>query len=1200
MAKQNVNRECLVQCEHCGTANTAIWKNGLFKHWSVDRCTKCNEKLEVKKNMETVLCPHCGKLVEKTPQNLCLACGKLIYQEGKVFRAVCQNCGMTNLIPFDHEGQVTCVVCGSEQLVRMPDPRPLPAQYIKLKDQKAMLDEHLIVYKHPLNSFPAGSRIQVNQGTWGLVLQNGACRQYPYSPDSYPLNTSDDSQEKKMADIANGKEAILDTEVFCVLKTLPEIRWGGYAQVNVPADANVKALVQNSGETRDYTIKANGTIVWEIVDAKAFMNRFGFMEIKGEEGVLKIDPRAGSEDGELIRETRDQICDALKTVAQNMIGLEDLDPIKLPYKQAEIEKQMNIELDRTMDKIGLVVSSFRIKEYKVEETDADWHELVTRTVQKDFKWETKDVRLFPGNDKRVYADYTFGGSARLKIADEKTVYGLSEVKNADNAQKLESFFITKLNEAILACAAPAAQNVLTEEHINIQELYLHTKSLEEAIQAKIQSRLSIYGLEVEALYLDQPSLRESDALKREGDMDERKKKLIRYAEKTINWEVKPFDIHMKNDKGFKASVCYSGNCTFKVVDQDRFFAQSEIDGYLHSDPFVDEKTVNNYYVERINSHFAEKLCNVTQKMINAYNWDIRELAQYTEELKAPVTDTLNDLIINWGLRTESVYLHKTNVTPFPELQSLGDLEKGSAVSQIKVEEYDLENKTGTRMLQSDLEHAGIQDDLLTGAYIRGKENIMKRGDADEKEEDKDAERAVNGIRRDGMIADAVHQSKLKGADNQVERDVHDISGKIRVDEEERRREELKKKYEFEQDRREKEQERILEQIKQQTKMDDMKFKETLNGILHSIDASDLDWKRKLAEYYRLSRQLDAQEVQDVRRLAAETDADILRIRGKASNDVSSMTTNTQYDAGIKGVQLNEAQALLQETISRYAEERGERIAAANYARQAQTAAVNFQQNLDQRKQIAEERMAFLKEQQTDLQREREYHLRMADMQKEIDKLRYELDAEKHKIREEAGLGKAQSANEARAKEAEYKYKYLEEKEAENRTRENDMMNRAESLFRYVQSIQDGMESARQTMKMHMDDNETSVRKAYAEAEKTRASGMNELQWAEIIRKLDELEKDITKKDGSANNAGLSYTSDGYEKLLKKIRKVLDEIGQNRKEIEEIRGNLVLVPPANTSGRIVRPQICWRCGNRVQDGDKFCGNCGARLYSKYNY
>lgn len=1176
MANKNMNGECLVQCKSCGTINTAVWGGFFKKQWNVKNCTKCNKRVDIS-NMETVICPHCGKLVEKTHQNLCLACGKLLYQDAKVFRVTCKNCGITNLIPFDHDGKVNCMVCGEpfddKQLQPTVDPTAFQAQYIKLKDQQAMLREDLIIYKHPLNRFPAGSRIQVNQGTWGLVLQNGAYRQYPCSPDSYPLNTTDESQEQKLALAAEGKDVILDTEIYCVLKTLPEIKWGTPEPIQI--------LIQNGEETRDYNITANGSVVLEINDAKAFVDRFGFMERKGKGDILKSDPEPGSEDGELIREVRNQISDALKTVAQNMIGLEELEPAKLSYKQAEIEKQMYVELDRIMIKTGLIVNLFRINNFHVQEKEADRHELIDRTVQRDFSWETRDVRLFPGSDKRVYADYTFSGSARLKIANEKTLYDLSEVRMADNALKLENFFVTKLNDAIVACAAPSAQSVLDEKHINIQDLYRHTKSLSEELKASVQSRLSIYGLALEALYLDQPSYRESDALKREGDMDERRKKLIRYAEEIINWDVKPFDIHMKNDKGLKASVHYSGNCTFKVTDQNKFFAQSEIDGYLHSDSFVEEKTVNDYYAMRINSHFSEKLCNITQKMIDVNDWDIRELAQYTEELKMPVMDTLNDLSGNWGLQVESVYLHETNIILSPVLQSLGNLEKEAVASRIKVEENDLENKTETKMMQSDLENAGIQDDLRTGAYIHHKENETRRGDVDEKEKDIDARRTVNDIHRDGMIADAVHQSKMKAADNQTETSVHTISGQILIDQELNRREILKKNYGYELERKEKEHEKILEQIKQQAQIDDLKFQETLNGIMHSIADSNLEWQKKLDEYARLSRQLGVQDIQDARKLAAETDADIMRIQGQAKADNVAIESNSQYDAGIKGVQLNTAQAQLQETINRYAEDREERIAAADYARQERAVALVFQQELERRREIAEEQMAALQEKQADVQREREFNLRMVEMGKEIEKLRLELDAEKHKVQETAGLGKVQSESEARAREAEYKYRA--EKEAQNQAREDEIMNRAEALFRYVQNLQAGIESANRYMKMHADDNETSVRMAYAEVEKNRASGMNELQWSEIVRKLDELEKEIAGKKSS--NAEVKFNKDEYDKLLRKVRKVLDEVGENRKILDQL---------SKGDKTILNSRICLNCGHMIPRGNLYCGHCGADI------
>lgn len=1188
MANQIENRECLVQCKHCGTVNTAIWKNKIFKHWSVKSCNKCNQKLEVNK-METVLCPHCGKLVEKTPQNLCLSCGKLIYREEEVFRAVCDNCGITNLIPFAHDEKVTCLICGhpfrSEQLKPAVDPSALQSQYIKLKDQRMLLDEDLIVYKHPMNSFPAGSRIQVNEGTWALVLQNGACHECAYRPESYSLFTSDEKMEKKLAAAATGENVVLDTQIFCGLKTLPEIGWG------TPG----RNLIQNSEGTKDYRIVANGSIVWSVTDAKAFMKRFGFIQLYGRKGILQND---AEKDGELIKDTRIAVSDALSIVCRNIIGLDNLDPLKLIYKQTDIEKQVTEELDRIMNnETGLSVSSFRIKDYRIEEQkdgpasrEAAWHELIARAVERDYIWSTKDVRLYQNTNKKLYADYTFNGSARLKIADEKKLVGLSEIKelydnfgnNANSSISIAAWFSDKLNEAVNSCAAPAVQKMIDDDQINIQELYMHTTELAQNLKTQIQSRLSAYGLETEAFYLNKPSFEQSDDLKREDGMEERRKMLIRYAEKTIDWEVRPFEIHMKNDKALNAKVSYSGNCTLKVTDPDRFYNQSEIDGYLHTDPFVDEKTVKCYYAGRISSHFAAKLSNITQDMIDEKNWDIRELARYTEELKKPVIDTLNDLISDWGMRVESMYLHNTSVSQSRTLENLSSLETHRTENDIEVSKNKIDNRTETEILQSDVENAGILDDILTSAYIHATDNEIKRDDADEKEKDKETEQTLNEIRRGGLIGDAEHRSRIKGVDNRTEMDVHTISGQIQVEEEQRRKDDLKKEHDLALTRREEEHKRAIQQICQQAGLDFAKFQETLNGIMHSIDASNLDWRKKLDEYNRLSYQLGVKDVQDARRTVAETDAEIMRTRGKANADVDSMTTNAEYERGIKGIQLGTAEAQLQETIDRYAEERGERIAAADYARKERAAVLSFQQDLEARKAIAEEQMAFLKEKLADAQRERDYDLRIADMKTEIEKLRLQLDAEKHKVQEEAGLGKVQSESEARVKEAEAKIE-AEKRAAEN-ARDDDMMNRAEALFRYVQEIQNGMDCTRFYMKMHADDNETSVRKEYAEVEKAKASGINEHQWMEIIRKLDELEKDAIKRDYS--NVRIRDNEE-YGRLLTKIRKALAGIDENRKSIDAIRDRL-----DKTQGN--RTTTCWACRGLVQNGDRFCSNCGTRL------
>ena len=622
MARQENNSEFLITCEHCGAVNKAIWTKPYIgkKHWEINRCEICKQKIDIKKK-QAVLCPHCNTLVEMNRKNLCLnpKCGKPIYREEEAFPVECSQCGVSNMIPLKHAEDVYCYICG-EKFPKNKLNSLLVPKIIKLKDQDTMLKEDLIVWKLPQNQFAANSRLQVSEGTWALMLRNGVCQE-PCSPGSYLLEET--NLKDKLNAAEKGEDMILNTEIFCVLEKLPELNWDTeifcvlekLPELNWGTPGRPGVLIQNNDGTRDYRIMANGTLSWKIADPKAFVSHFGFMELKGKEGLLKINPEPMSEDAELVRDTRNAVCDALKKVSRNLVGLENLDPLKLPYKQMDIEKQMYAELDRIMDRIGLIVHSLRLKEYSVQEeknSGTELRDLITRIAQKDYHWNTKGVRLYPGTNKTIFADYDFTGDARLKIADKDTFFSVSEIQSLTDTsvpitdslqQQMEQFFSTKLDEAVSASVTSAAQGIVTDNHINVQDLYLHTTELAESIREQIHNRLSSLGLDVETLHLDLPTFTESDALKREEEMESRKKALIRYAEKPIHWDAKPIDVHMKDKKALKASVQYSGDCTFKVTDPDRFFGRSEFAGYLNTDPFVSEKAVNDYLSRQIVSHF---------------------------------------------------------------------------------------------------------------------------------------------------------------------------------------------------------------------------------------------------------------------------------------------------------------------------------------------------------------------------------------------------------------------------------------------------------------------------------------------------------------------------------------------------------------------------------------------------------------------
>lgn len=1216
MAKRIYNGECLIRCEYCGAVNTAVWKNTMgYKRWTIKNCTKCNRKLAARR-METVLCPHCGKLGQKDDNNLCLNCGKLVYREDEVFAAECANCGVVNMIPRNHDQEVFCEVCGekipADQLKSDITVDNLPAQNIRLKDQQAMLKEDLVMWKHPLHQFSVKSRLQVSEGTWALLLQNGVC-QYPYGPGSYLLEETDMGKQAKLDAAADGEDVILNTDIYCVIRTLPGIKWG------TGANRVVVQYVDDKKETRDYQILANGELIWNITDPKAFAERFGFRDQL--HGTKELVISSDASDSELVKDTRKAIHDALTNGARILAGQENLDPMKLEYHQQELEKQLKIELDRIMDAYGLACGVLKINNLEVKEIvdsavtlETKRRETIRKAARKDYRWDIDDVKLFPGASQKAYAAFRFSGSARLRIEDEERFFEAPEIQALpDNPGAAEGYFRDVIHEALRARIAPAAQTLVAGNKVAVSAVYLHTIPLADDLKRQVLDRLSVLGLGVESLHIDPPVYTESAELKRANEIDERKQNLIRYAESVIKWAIPSVSIHMPvtdqmpaNDqvrnRGLTAQVTFSGDSRLKVADEDRFFRDSRIQGFLNAEPPADEKTVNSYYEEMLRNHFEAKLAGVTQNMINRYGWDIRELPSYTEQLKTPAVDTLNTLISDWGMRAESTYVRIDRINMSEALRRLSETESDGAAVMVDADARRVRNETRVNELESDVETEKKQDDIITDSYVHHAENKMDKMDADDKVKDKLADHAVNDINRNSRIKDATHRDNIRDIENNAEKQVKTVEGAAKVDEANDNRiaqgtertytaEDRKQQHELglartaedaihQMERAEEEHERILEDIRHKTDLDEAQFAKELAGIMHQIDESNLDWRKKLEEYNRMAGQLGVKDAQDARRAVAETDAEIKLLQGKANADVQALQTAANYESGMKNVQLNTAQASLMETIDRYAEDRNERIQAANFARNERMMILGFQQNLEDRKQKADEALTTLKEQHAEAQREREYLARMNEMRAEIDKQKIEMETEKTRIREEAGLGKAQSANEARAKEAEYKY--LAEKETERQNRDNDLMDRAEALFRYVQDIQKAMDTARMDLQRHSDDNVTSVRRDYADVEKLRALGMNEQQRAEIIRKLDELERELER---GGNGRGGKYTEDDYNKLMKKIKDIMDAIHKNEKSIADLSRKV---------DDLANSRKCWKCGAAMPRKARFCNYCGVSL------
>ena len=169
---------------------------------------------------------------------------------------------------------------------------------------------------------------------------------------------------------------------------------------------------------------------------------------------------------------------------------------------------------------------------------------------------------------------------------------------------------------------------------------------------------------------------------------------------------------------------------------------------------------------------------------------------------------------------------------------------------------------------------------------------------------------------------------------------------------------------------------------------------------------------------------------------------------------------------------------------------------------------------------------------------------------------------------------------------------LTQRLAQELAREDNLINKADDLFRYVMQLEQAMDQARQTMQIHFDDNDTKVRVAQTEVDKARAEHgademlqgikdlgrkLDENQQQEILRRLDDLIVSLNGRGGKHSNPDEKVTD--IAKDVDKIRKAIDEA---RKELEKIR----------TSVKTAAEQRrCIYCRNPLSKDARFCPACG---------
>lgn len=1226
----DVNRECLVTCKNCNETVVATWSNGFLGHnrgWQAKRCPKCKEKIELK-NLKVIVCPHCGKVMEKSDKKTCLACGQLLAVATNEDAITCPGlgCGTALYIPMSHTGDYTCPICGTvlaaDYIAKERAKKTIvEPQLIRLPDINEMQKEDWAIWKHPLSSFPFKSRLQVNEGTYALLLQNGVC-QYPCGPGSYLLEETNLKKDQRI-DLAMADEnMVFNTDVYCVIKNLPEISWGAFTP-----DMEMKLPVKmgEEEETGVFRVKGNGVIAFQVSDAKAFAGFAGFGPVKRSE-LTRVSAVPGSQDGKLVELTRKLISDAMYQCVKTLCAAESLEPEKLMLRQPDVEKAMTAELDRLLSSYGLCVQALRFKGFEVEESQESREKRQARAAEKkqqekgvqqvaacaesQFSWKAEKIILHDKDNSRLSAELSFSGICRLHVEDEAGFSGVPEVKRfieqpQTDAAAAQNYFRQKAGQLIRNFIAQIAQDMINRERIqDLLESYEYAR-LADPVREALNNALAPEGLSVKQFTVNFPEdIVPSAALKAHLQLPKRKETVRRCAETPLQLTTAPILVHMRDDATVYVKSIFSGKARLRVSDEGRFFSNSDIQGLVQAEGDVSATAVTEHFTALITPLFTDLISTIAQAIVDQTNADIREMNRLNASLKESLSANLNDRVSPWGMHLESLDMGMPKeVEKSANLLMWAQMHETRSGTALADEIAKINNNHTIFTVREEGRVEVAVDTVRTETKEQLNQNrvreIQSQG-ALESAQDKAAREA----------AERAHAAKLDEIRKSAE--IQSLVDEVAAGRKERDFAQIRKDYQQKYQLREDEIRQAIReaQLQQEGQIDaaarqaqaefakslnEAEHKAALQSILRKIDESDLDWRGKLDEYERLRRKTAAETDADVAHIGARSKADAEQIAAESESRIQRDKNDIFYLVGETKIKLSAAEADLMEKIAQNAEDRQRRQANAEEDLRQRRAILDFDQRMQDRRESMAQQMEMLAQQYQQELALRDKDDALAEKDYELKKLQFILDYYTREVVEKAGVDKARFHSEEEIKKAEAQFHYQHEQERQKEemerwkaqvAREDAIAQRADEFKRQLAEIQSALEKTRLENDRNRDNKQAEVAIAQANAQAQSSRSETARQLDKLEARMDELRK------------SMEQIRESVDHLKNKVRKSAGTKSGNPPppSAGTIPGNspplgYPLYPPYYPPHPPVYSAVPSAAPATAASGEKKCPNCG---------
>lgn len=1043
---------------------------------------------------------------------------------------------------------------------------------VKLPDVQAMQDEQLVIYQHNEDCFEYKSRVQVSEGTYGLLLQNGACQEQ-LLPGSYLLADCALEGSTRYDAAMNGQNVVFSTNLFSVIKLLPGFEWYHTALfIDTQRDGDAPA--------KEYNVCAQGTLRLQVDDAKAFATHVGFRKLSfpelfhayrpgGQLPSLNVEIEknypAGNRDGWLYTRVKSILNAVFDDICQAVIGSQ-LDTHRIGLYRLAVIHHLENEFNNQLHGTGLSVAALELFDLSADETkqsrelssayqqsvedkkaQAEQNEknrdALLKAAKTQFRWEARDVELHLKEQQNLTFAVSFNGDCRLQVQDEELFFALPEVQQSQQAgtpDAIFSFLQQKLQTMIGIHLAHFAQELIDHGKIADPADRYAYRVVVDYVQDEIDRELSIDGLKLHYLSMRVPdSVTPSRALQEYRAINDKMEKIRSYAESMLALTTSPIRIHMKDDPTVYVNAVFSGRAYLRVVDPDTFFETSEVKRFLSSDPFVSSLDVASYYADRINPLFADMISRVVQAIVEQTNADIRELNRLSGLLQSNLLGHMNDRVSALGMRLESLDMGRPEVLEKSDNMlswtAMHNTRSGIALqkeierleNEHAIFSYNEDKRVAFAKASSDSEHSHQLDTI----------RIVDL-DSHERLEEKKAEMEEYAAARARKQEDRAFQEQL---DQQRKQDELDrLVEEITSDHKERGFDELQKEYERKYILREREINQTIReaQLRQQADFDtkareeqarfhrvlnDAENKRALEELLHKIDESNLDWRRKLDEYARLQRKVAAADEVELELLAADgkvkkdslethsqTELDVLKTKAQAEQELLRARTKAdaelaQADADYKirheenetfllvgetKIKLASAEAELLETISRCSEDRQQRVKERDADLTERRAKLDFEQRMRERQESVAQQMEMLQQKFDHELALRDRDDKLTALDYEYKKLVYILDHLSHElnVRSDVDKTRIQADEEIRKAEAQYNAQHAQEQLKAQEARLQQQLKqdeedgkRAAEYQKMMAEIQLAIEKLRQETQRNQDDNQTKVAVAQAQS-----------------------------------------------------------------------------------------------------------------------